>query len=194
MTKREIASLACKILAVYALLQLPQYVQGIYFLLSGIFAGELWGEDIHRIQSLFWDLSTVFVPTVLYLVAGILLWRRSNALASRMVSDDQPPEGQPTISGQAVSAIAFSVVGLVVLVHAIPRIASILSYLISHKTMPEFEGRWTANVIAELTALGVQVILGAVLLMTSRGLSRLVMKIRTAGQNNSEQESHTQKG
>ena len=186
MTKREIASLACKILAVYALLQLPQYVQGIYFLLSGIFTGELWGEDIHRTQSLFWNLSTVFVPTVLYLVAGILLWRSSDALAGRMVSDDQPPEGQSTISGQAVSVIAFSIVGLVVLVHAIPRITSVLSYLAFQPTM-EFESRWTANVISELIALGVQVILGAVLLVGGRALSQLVMRIRTAGLNNKDQ-------
>ncbi len=179
MTKREIASLACKILAVYALLQIPQYLQSVYFFVVSLFTEVLSFGDAH----FQWTLSATFIPTLLYLVVGILLWRRSDALASRMVSDDRPPEGQSTISGRAVSAIAFSIVGLVVIVHAIPRIARILSYLAFRPTM-EFESRWTANVIAELTALGVQVILGAVLFMSSRGLSRLVMKIRTAGQNN----------
>ncbi len=186
MTKREIASLACKILAVYALLQLPQYVQGIYFLLSGIFAGELWGDNIHRMHGSFWNLSTVFVPTVLYLVAGILLWRRSDALAGRMVSDEQTEGDQYRLPGREFMAIAFSIVGLVVLVHAIPRIAHILSYLASQPP-PGFESRWTASTIAEMVALGVQVILGAVLFMGGRALSQLVMKIRTAGLNNKDQ-------
>ncbi len=182
MTKREIASLACKILAVYTLLKIPQYIPGLYFLLFGIFVEELRYEST---VPFFWQLSTTLVPTLLYLVVGILLWCRSNALAGKMVSDEQTEEGQSRISGQAVSAIAFSIVGLVVLVHAIPRITSVLSYL-AFQPAAEFEGRWTANVIAELTALGVQVILGAVLLMGGRTLSRLVMSIRTAGLKNED--------
>lgn len=191
MTKREIASLACKILAVYALLQLPQYVQGIYFLLSGIFAGELWGDNIHRIQSLFWSLSTVFVPMLLYLVVGILLWRRSDALASRMVSDEQTGQDQCRLPGREFMAIAFSIVGLVVLVHAMPRIAHLLARLVYRPTL-DFPGlgggrEWDVGTIAQLAAMTVQVILGAVLLVGGRALSQLVMKIRTAGLNDKDQ-------
>ncbi|MCK4624646.1 MAG: hypothetical protein KAV00_04990 [Phycisphaerae bacterium] len=183
MTKREIASLACKILAVYALLHIPQYLQGVYFALSSIIQGEpIFGDT----SGVLLNFSIFLIPTLLYLAVGILLWRRSDALASRMVSDDQPSEGQSTISGRAVSAIAFSIVGLVVLVDAIPRIARVLSHLAFQPTM-EFEGRWTANVIAELIALGVQVILGAVLLVGGRALSQLVTKIRTAGLNDKDQ-------
>ncbi len=187
MTKREIASLACKILGVYALLQIPQYLQGIYFFLSRFFVEELRDDNIH---TFLWNLSTTFVPVLLYLIAGILLWRRSDSLASRMVSDDQPPEEQSTISGQAVSAIAFSIVGLVVLVHAIPRITHLLARLVYvYGPTPEFGGErvWDAGTIARLTALGVQVILGAVLMVGGRALSQLVMRIRTAGLNDKNQ-------
>lgn len=183
MTKREIASLACKILAVYALLQIPQYLQGLYFFLSRFFIEELRDDNIH---TFLWNLSATFVPVLLYLVAGILLWRRSNALASRMVSDEQTEGDQCRLPGREFMAIAFSVVGLVVLIHAIPRIAHILSYL-AFQPLPDFESRWTASIIAELTALGVQVILGAVLFMGGRALSQLVMRIRTAGLNDKDQ-------
>ena len=181
MTKKEIASLACKILAVYALLHIPKYLQGVYFFVVSLFTEELLIGDAH----FQWTLSATFIPTLLYLVAGILLWRRSNALAGKMVSDEQTEGDQCRLPGREFMAIAFSIVGLVVIVHAIPRIARILSYLAFRPTM-EFEGRWTANVIAELIALGIQVILGAVLMVGGRALSQLVMRIRTAGLNDKD--------
>ncbi|MDY7011554.1 MAG: hypothetical protein SVV80_12505, partial [Planctomycetota bacterium] len=158
---------------------------GVWIILSYIFS-EMYREYTADVTNFLWNFSTTLVPVLLYLVAGILLWRRSNALAGRMVSDEQTEGDQCRLPGREFMAIAFSIVGLVVLVHAIPRIASVLAYLVSQPP-PDFQNRWTASTIAQLTALGVQVILGAVLFMSGWGLARLVMKIRTAGLNNKDQ-------
>ncbi|MDY7010450.1 MAG: hypothetical protein SVV80_06810, partial [Planctomycetota bacterium] len=77
MTKKEIASLACKILAVYALLQIPQYLHGVWIILSYIFS-EMYREYTADVTNFLWNFSTTLVPVLLYLIAGILLWRRSN--------------------------------------------------------------------------------------------------------------------
>ena len=184
MTKKEIASLACKILAVYALLQIPQYLQGLYLILSEIFEVVEFQGDYT--SEFFWKLATAFAPTLLYLTAGILLWCRSNALASKMVSDEQTDRDQCRLPGREFMAIAFSIVGLVVLVRVIPQITYLLTRM-GYEPPSEFRARWYAGTIAQFVGLTVQVILGAVLLVGGRALSQLVMRIRTAGLNDKDQ-------
>jgi len=178
MTKREIATLACRILSLYAVVRALAHLRDV-LLVVGI---DLWRHEGDPAFALFWKASSALLPFFLFLGGAAALWLLAKPLAARMVSDDGAATAQCKIDPGEAQAVAFSVVGLCVLMGALTRLGYAIANLLLVRTgeglMPE--GPF-ASQVADLIALIVHIALGLVLLLRARGLAALLRRIRTAG-------------
>jgi hypothetical protein len=116
MTRREIAALACKVLALWLMAQaaiplLDVVAQCVWLIFT-------WNLDRLSGPS---ALAVIAATGVTFLVSGgvgLFLWLRASSLASRMASDDATPVARPAITSQDMMSLAFVVVGVVTLVTA----------------------------------------------------------------------------
>ncbi len=177
MTKHEVAVLACKIL-------------GIYFVVGGLSGlGYAVTELVrHFSRGTEGSMSNLWLATLvgstLMVVFGILLWVLVDRIAARVVSGAEAPTEVSKISGADIQAIAFSVVGMLVLARFFPQLAQLIVYL-------SILDRYDHTPVDAMTkgrigGLIVQLAIGLWLLLGSRGLVGLLKTVREAGLEKSE--------
>ncbi len=182
MTQREIANLCCRVLAVYALLQAFGRITYLASLLWPLFQ-----TRTTTTEAVFGALIGASEP-ILWLMAGGFLWRWSGLIAAWMVGTDlhdhrdEPDNQRRTASAEAVHLIAFSTVGLWVLVDAVPRMLSFLvhfAYVRFHGqvTGAANGGMWLESFIDDALRLA----LGMYLLFGASGLLRIVRGTKNFG-------------
>jgi len=116
MDKKQIASLGCKFLGIYSIIQSIPLMGNV--LQISAFAK----DDPSFGVSLF--LST-FLPFLIMAALGIALLIFSNRFAQKTVPTNSGINTETGLSTKEVQSIAFSVVGLVLIVLAIPKIFQI---------------------------------------------------------------------
>lgn len=130
MTQRQIAALAVRILAIYAVLYSLAFFGRFFLTLAHIFhligasnqIGGITFEEFRYYNS--WSALAAAIPGILAMGFGTLLWIFSNGL-SVLIADDEPVEPL-RIHPQQAHAIAFSVVGLIVLLKSLSLIVSVV--------------------------------------------------------------------
>jgi len=158
MTQRQIARLACRLLALFALVMAVGAVQ---WAVSG-FAFE--PSELPGIAHARWFWVAQVLPVVLYAATAAILWLAADRLAAWMSADTDTATSLPGEAG--LQSVAFSVVGLCILGWAVPGLASLAVH-------PVFElGEWRANV----AAIALQVALGLALLLAARRLVALLSR------------------
>lgn len=116
MTKREIAALACRLMAVYLIISglsvfESSLIQFFYvFRPSSVPAFPGGGVAL-----------LYLAPCVIYVIVAFALWTGADILAALMVKGDDFDAGQP-VAAPDLQAVAFSVVGLYLAVQALPRL------------------------------------------------------------------------
>lgn len=184
LTKREIATLACKLMAIYAFLQAIEAIALIVDVLYRLPA-------VVMVPAEFFYYIGLLLQPIGFVIAGSLLWKKAGVVGAWMVGhdlqDDQyerdvAPQ-QPTI--HEIQAIAFATVGLWVLVNAIPDfvagLSSSLFYSMADSPDSSYElyatqyvGVWLVDSLLRL-GIGVWLLLGA------SGLVRLILRLRNVG-------------
>lgn len=133
MTRREIANLCCRVLAIYALLV------GLGLLPRAL--SLLWPFIQTRMstnEAVLVAIASAAEPLI-WIVSGLFLWRWSGLVAAWMVGTDlhnhrDEPESTPQrATAQVACAIAFSTVGLWILVDAAPRLLGHAANLITYR-------------------------------------------------------------
>lgn len=114
MTKQELSQIALKILGIYALLESIQLISGVINVFG--FPG-----DAPFIKS-FIVLSMV-VPFLILLWAGIFLIRKTDRITSKYFPSGSIENIDP--KGSQIQAIAFSVIGVVLVVTTIPKLSQL---------------------------------------------------------------------
>lgn len=114
MTKQELSQIALKILGIYALLESIQQLSGVFsvFAIPG---------DAPLVKS-FMVLS-IIVPFLILLCAGIYLILRSERITSKFF-----PIGSINninLKGSQIQAIAFSIIGAILVVTTIPKLSQL---------------------------------------------------------------------
>lgn len=154
MTQREIARLACKVLAVFFLVQELIPLQQSASQLSGIMASMSWGAGWGWTQ--FWyQLPTLIFPIIQILVA-VWLWRRAGVVAAWMTGHDlQDDPNEPDVlpvpaNLEAVQAVVLLSLGVWVLLSVIPEVVSValsfaINFFASQKGAFEEAGRAVSN-------------------------------------------------
>jgi len=167
MTKREVASLACRLLGVYvvvfSLVQVPGILWGIRLTRNAGQAGWVWLSGAG--------------PVVVGVVLGVLLWLFAGRLASAMVSETTGVPARITAGAREFLLIGFALIGLFLLADAIPTICRLLANLIGMAASQDASAGavfWTQFFASQRWNLGeavAQIAIGLVLLFWPRKLA-----------------------
>ena len=182
MTRREIAALVCKVLALW------MFALGVLHGTSAVVlaiatVGRLFIDEYAQ-----WRWRAMFaytgVPAVCQLVAGIVLWKMSGQLAGHMVSDDATPVTREDINAESVMSIAFATVGVFLLVPVLGDLArSLVGLVRGDYTLSDWaSARWHPNLWSSIVVLAFAVWL----ILGSRGIVKVIHRCRTVGLKNKE--------
>ncbi|MCC7204591.1 MAG: hypothetical protein IT441_05895 [Phycisphaeraceae bacterium] len=179
MNKRDIAFLACRLLALYTWIHV---VFRVDYLAGGVFGlFETKEVSLSLTLRILYFLSAS-LPLILFAALGALLWFRAARLADRMVRGTDSEATPLPADRHTVQAIAFSAIGLFVLLQVIPTFATqmmtaAVAQDLSRTRYELLDWRWKTAVAATL----VQIALGLWLLLGARGIVTTLGKLRHAG-------------
>lgn len=174
MTRHEIAKLACKILALWFFCQvaLTLYSTVMHFGFS------FWAA----VSNGHWEGVTrplfLMVAGAGSLVLGLILWRCSDAIASRMAAADQMPVTSKSLDARTLLAVALSTVGVFFAMQSIGSFSKKLIALPTAKaSLSETwkDTAWQTDFWAEAVTFAVALWL----IFGSRGLANIIRRYRT---------------
>jgi len=179
MTKRELASLACKVLAIWILAKGVAHLGNIVAILVGMIEGTIgygaWGSAGY-IAGFTLTMVTMLLPGLVTVVFALIVWKKADSLAGRMVG---PDDGQPVsydVSGEGLLTIAIVAIGVALVVFAIPDIVGAAwAWFAWSDASP-----WPRNP-GPLFRASAKLIMGLWLIVGTRRIVRVLAKVRTIG-------------
>jgi hypothetical protein len=176
MTKREIASLAIKLMGVFILLKSIAYVPQVLGMMFSVMRTE---ELLFAISIVMISITMAVIPLAWSLLVIIF----SDKAAAWLIKEDNSIENtSSSISKDDVMVVAISCIGLYFIVAAAPVfIHALMNISIFHRQAGSpFVGPSSIfNVGKQLIAPGVQVAIGLCLFAGSKGIVKLWKKIRS---------------
>jgi len=169
MTHRQIASLACKVLGIYALIMAITASPALFYALNGDLS-EAW----YNVASL-----------VILLIAGIGLIAFSRQLGSSLAKGDDDSAPATLRVGVGFEVVAIGLLGVFDLLQSIPALLNHVVW-IATQDKPEWAtrgGLWGEG----LASSGLRVALGLWLLLGARGWANVLRKLRGVGLQTDEQ-------
>ena len=168
MSKREIASLACKILGIFIIIQGFNVLSSVLF----VFIAKL---------NLMADESLVnIIFSLVYIFFGVLLWVFSDNLSRIMVAGGNNSKEGVGIEVSDIQRVAFSVLGLYFMGSSLPRLISTLASTMCEPNLITVSLLGSVGIITEFI-IGIGIFLG------SQGLVNILNIIRTAGLKSEDQ-------
>lgn len=164
MSNRELASLAIRLLGVYCLVRALASVADLTLLLA-----------IAEETSIVPLLAGIGKVLILAVMGVTMIWK-SPWFARRMMRANE--EARPDAEPRQLQAVLFSVIGVVLIVWAVPRITSITWTVASSGSEDKLSAYWNPD----LVALVVQLVLGVALFVGSGGLARIWRRINQMNQ------------
>lgn len=155
-------------------------VMGLYFILEGTSnlpllanAGSLMGDEVQINSGVIWMVATVIAPIVL----GLIVWFAAQPLAARVVGaqDGQESAGKPDPFNLQV--LAFTMIGVFIIINDLPRISGILYVAVSNPTA--FAG--APSFIEGLVMSSIKVVLGFALIAGAGFFTELFRRFREFG-------------
>ena len=185
MTKREIAVLACRILALVAALYLLQASSSLLNLLS-VVIGPIVNPSLPSPSPSLTTPSLLSIilalsPLALLLIFALFLWTQADFLSAKMVGEDD--ENRVTLpTDQNAQALAFSVVGAYLMTQALPQAARMMTkFLVVSNAAPLVHRDWTGLEAPDFTFVAAQLALGFWLIFGARGFIALLHHLRRVG-------------
>jgi len=169
MTKQELSQITLKVLGIYALLESVQMISG----LINVFA---FSEDMHLER--YAMILSVVVPFLLLLWASLFLILRTEKITVKYF-----PIGYIEnlgLKGNQIQAIAFSVIGVVLIVTTIPKLSQLgmnIYALMNRASELGAELKLERDTIGFGLNLLVRLILGVLLFISGESLSNLWRRI-----------------
>ena len=177
---RRLASLACKLIALWLFSQSAGQVMVVVGMVVGSVTSNLSGS-----RGLWAGEMAAPVVTLVIaagpIMAGVFLWVRADRLAARMVADDTSalPVGYG-VGYEGLLSIGLTVAGAAVVVPVARDLATAVVYAARAHT--DFFGWWhDPYCVRSFWSAGVGLGLSAWLLFGGRGIARLIVWARTAG-------------
>ncbi len=171
MAKKEITVLACRIFALFAFLQFISKVEETI----GVFCGSMTtSSEFHNEAKI---LAVAFlVSAVLILVLAILIWLKAEWLADKILPNADSTKSEIEISLADVQVLAFSIVGLVLIVHALPYIGGLIADYIM--TTSKSLRHHSLSYYRLGTQYGIEFVLGVGLFWGAKGLAGIWKSLR----------------
>ena len=171
MTPVQIAILSLRLLAIFTLIDTIPYLMS----LTEAFAWK--GVALAGDRQFNTDL--ILIGTILSLVLqfsiGLFLFVYAKRLAKRMIAEEESEKSSTELSAKNIQTIAFSVVGLIMIVIAIPHIAQFAVNLQALKNAGAETLKRSISIGTWAYSIGIliQFIFGIILFLGARGLSSL---------------------
>lgn len=175
MTGRAIAVLACKVLAIYTVLQGINLLCVAPVQIGSVFEGPGAGPG-----RLLGALSTLAVIVMLAGLAAVL-WVGAGRIARVMVPDAEAPDVGARLAAEEIQAIGFSIIGLLVLIRAVPHAAGVFFNYWFLERGALANQSMSAHTKVQLGIAAIELVLGACLLFGARGLPGVLKTVRQAG-------------
>ncbi|MDX9980250.1 MAG: hypothetical protein RBU25_09530 [Lentisphaeria bacterium] len=171
MNARQLASLVLKLFGIFLLLR----HLGLFFLILG---------QVNMISSTgfsgFDNTTSIAISVgavLLYLLVCLLIIVKSDAIARRIAPDEQAMLA-PGLDADTVQALAFCILGLVLLTGSIPKLAqSAVVYFMTECGQGQANSR---GLCSQLVSTVIQFVIGLVLFLQADGLTGIWKKLRTA--------------
>ncbi|MGQ0637497.1 MAG: hypothetical protein ACT4QC_23060 [Planctomycetaceae bacterium] len=177
MTRMQLASLACKVLALYCFVHaFTALVQFVLVLVPAIWDFACFGLN----STQFGSVTTVGSYVVAMLVPAAWLWRNADHLARRMVFDDSEPVTPEAWSAEICLSVACTAIGVFAVMQALQQL---LLLTVNSWSISPFPAGLVKDPRHLALFLG-QVLyaaLGGWLILGSRGVARLLIWAREAG-------------
>ena len=173
MTKKEVASLALKILGLYA------FIVSISMLQTNVLL--IWSSIQYHETNLLIIIIEFLIPLILMITFGIYLIKTSDKLCNRIFSGIENDNKAMKLSSSAVQSIAFSVIGVFLITNVIPKLFQKIAQLLSLAFIQEgvllepIRQRLSENLLEII----IQLILGFYLFLGSESISKLWRKIHS---------------
>jgi uncharacterized BrkB/YihY/UPF0761 family membrane protein len=170
MTKKEFAVLACRIFALYAFLKFIFQIESVICVIWGLMDGRAGIKDTSGV--IFFSF---LLTTLLLLALAIVIWKKAEWLAEKIFPGKDSAGSKLEISMSEVQIVAFSVVGLVLIVEALPQIGNLIVDYKMRTSQPyvSMYPFWRSVVMH-----GIEFLLGFGLLFGSKGLAGLLKSFR----------------
>jgi hypothetical protein len=178
-TRQEIAELACKVIAVWILVEGVLGIAPLFVFLFTVFL-------ITDPRQTFTMSSYAAIPALGQLLVGAFCWKLSRRIARRMVRRNPTPVVRTDLDPDTLLAIALTVLGMYILwtaCHGIcvtiaqelyfVRMANSL-YASPYSAMPHHDGQWYGGIAARVFSIA----FGIWLVFGSRGITRIIKHIR----------------
>lgn len=173
MTNKDIARLSCKLLSIYTLISAIKSLN--YFV---VLPFQEYGTGMFNIM-----IVLTAIPSTFLFASGIILWVYADKLVKHLVPDKELAAGDPRRGLEDIQGVAFSVVGILILSDAAPKLMQVLlSIVLLLKLQYAIPNEWlNVTTITRSTGLVIQLIIGFWLFLGSRGIVGLLRKLREAG-------------
>ena len=165
MSNQALATLVVRLMGIYAWFQVLTVAPTMGYLFVG--------ESLRHDQRGLWMamVAISFVALALWIALGFLMILMADRIALRMAPPEEEPRPQPADSG-SLQAVLFSVVGLIFVLHSIPKL---IEQLVSIKIAGSGAFLYPPWIAVLLLAL--EFLMGVALFLGSRGLSRIWRRI-----------------
>ena len=178
MTKREIASLAIKLMGVFILLKSIAYVPMAFWATLSTMPSE--AEWLFRISMVMMSVVAAVIPLAWSL---LIIFFSDKAAAWLIKKDNSIENASTTISKDDVMVMAVSCIGLYFIVASVPQLIHALmnnaAYMSRHIGRSFVDPAGLMSFFRNLIAPAVQIAIGVWLFAGSKGIVKLWKKIRS---------------
>ena len=171
MNARSTASLVLKLFGIYVLFGILGYLPIAFSAVNLIRSADSLNLDT------FLPITLIVGMPFLHLVSSFVLILKSDAIARRLVPDEQTTLS-PGIDADTIRSLAFCIIGVFFLMKAFPKFTQFAINYVVLKRMDDPKHSYT--LYGQFAALVVQIVIGAALFLQADGLSRLWKNLREA--------------
>ena len=183
MNYKAISKISCKIISIYTFAQFIMFFQRFYY---HIFYQNKLLNQINQTEQ---NSVLLSLPFFLLLFTSIILWVYADKISSFMVKKPMNPSNTVSLDYVELQAIAYSVVGVIMLINSIPEIVS-LGINIKLLVSEDIANMEMLLIMDKIKIIGyvIKTILGLWLLLGSSGIVGLIKTLRTTGLKGSDEE------
>ncbi len=160
MTKQSLASLCIKLMAVYVILSLiPALPQNLYLFYR------VW--DTRNVWMSLAIMANLFMATAIWLGLGLLIIRFADAIARKLVPQDEDAEVITIASGDSLYKVVFVCLGMVLTIKSLPyltRIVFSFSWYMAEKHLAFSDEHFYLRILPEAVCLVIQLGFGVFLM------------------------------
>jgi len=169
MTKRDILELAIKIIGIYMVILILNFIHSILISIPWIF------ERREHNSLLF--LISYTISVLIYFVVAYYFIFRANSLANIICKEDKPFRESNNIQKETIQEIAFTVVGIYLIANVLPKITQSIITLIQQGRFKNIQFSYSfSHLISSIIQIGI----GIYLVLGSKGIVNTIKKLRGA--------------